>query len=867
MPETQFKISQLNGQTRLVEFPDIPTWEALASKLEPLYAIPSEKVGVTYIDNDNDEITLSSNDELQNFYRRSHLSDKVIKFKIFDLTSAPAGGEGKQNITPSSSMDTVNDIEEKVKAELLILEPAVRSFLNNPELPAWVPPQFTVPDYQEFLAKLQIPMYRNHQPSLLLHGLDKCDGQKIKEAFDNETPICIVNTSGSGKTRHIMEALTVFWGFYVVTTRDANGVGIRDLQDALELIGRYRQWVPDLHQVPADNRAAQDAINNQIASRAFRRVLAARIVVFELFLQVAIQVDGCLQEKHKRIWLLFQLFDQLDPRGGALHPFTYIINKLRNASDDALDKLIVRLSNIVTTYFPYSRLILGLDEAQWAARLYPCSGMSSSNPGAFRSIIREMVRAFSKAQVKLVVSGTGVLLADLEDSVASGVGKPRHIIEVFHELGMFETWPEFRDFLQRYIPVSLLYNASGYHLQQRMREYLMGRYRFCVSFVECFLMNGLHSPHKLLNEYLYEHLDCFPGDIGDPFISDEPDLHIKVTVKGFDWDRLQLDSNATQEALSIVRSHMTRGQSPLYGPVTARLVEYGIARLRQDPRRQEHHGHIVEPLAFLSIMRWLQRHSTTSVAADLRREAADSSGSRGYAFEHAVALYLLQRLRYPVPLSTVFDFHSEHTPPWANEEAHLVARLDGAGVPVDITGKAPQNPGLGVVVYAESINEIIHWIEGPDSTPAILIPSPLFGPDILTRVKLSSSTSLTILIGQDKSYTTGNKESLDSATLSNALISMHPDHWFKLNPQRQKLIDVMKKHNVLRFVAGYPLPPNLNATAKSVKKAISGFDSKDALASTRFDDLRQHFKSEGAVDVLEPMDVALTYKRKAGEIS
>ena len=353
-----------------------------------------------------------------------------------------------------------------------------------------------------------------------------------------------------------MEALTIYWGFYLVATPDVNGVGIRDLHDALDLVAAYRQWVPDLRALAPEECTAQNNINNQIASRAFRRVLAARIVVFQLFLQVAIQIDGCLQEKHKRIWLLFQLFDQLHSQGGGLHPFIQIINKLRNASDDALDSLINRLNGIIDDYFPCSRLILAIDEAQWAARLYPHSGMSSSCPGAFRSIIRNMVKVFTKVPVKLVVSGTGVSLADLEDNVASGVGKPLHTVKVFHELGMFDTWPKLMNFFGRYVPASFLENSSGYRLQQRMQEYLLGRrvtnvvlncasltsnrYRFSVSFLECFLMNGLQSPHKLLNKYLEEYLTCPPGDTGEPFTSDEPNPFIDIKVNGFDWDKLQL---------------------------------------------------------------------------------------------------------------------------------------------------------------------------------------------------------------------------------------------------------------------------------------------------------------------------------------
>lgn len=63
------------------------------------------------------------------------------------------------------------------------------------------------------------------------------------------------------------------------------------------------------------------------------------------------------------------------------------------------------------------------------------------------------------------------------------------------------------------------------------------------------------------------------------------------------------------------------------------------------------------------------------------------------------------------------------------------------------------------------------------------------------------------------------------------------------------------------------MPPNLNLKAEIVRDAISEFDSRDALASIKIDDLRKHFKSEGTADVLGPMDATLTLKRKASEIS
>ena len=59
--------------------------------------------------------------------------------------------------------------------------------------------------------------------------------------------------------------------------------------------------------------------------------------------------------------------------------------------------------------------------------------------------------------------------------------------------------------------------------------------------------------------------------------------------------------DARRTAAEIVQSHLTLGATPTFGPITERAVEYGVARLRDD-----HKGHIIEPLPFLSVMKWLE---------------------------------------------------------------------------------------------------------------------------------------------------------------------------------------------------------------------------------------------------------------------
>ena len=273
----------------------------------------------------------------------------------------------------------------------------------------------------------------------------------------------------------MLEVLTKYWGFYLVATPDPNGVGVQDLRNALDDLTEDSSWVSDLKTVDVAFRATQESINSQITSKQLRKVLAARIVVFRLLLQLAIQADGKVQEKHKRIWLSFQLSDTLIHFSAQPHPFVLIIRKcLVHASSAALDTLVGRLVDIRVEYLQNSHFILGLDEVQWAFRKYPRSFISSTDPTMFRSIIREVLKVFTKWPIKLIMSGTGVSLNDLEDSMASGVSKTR-AIKMFHKLGMFDTLLKLKSFVERYVPPHMLESDSGHHLQQRMREYLLGR--------------------------------------------------------------------------------------------------------------------------------------------------------------------------------------------------------------------------------------------------------------------------------------------------------------------------------------------------------------------------------------------------------
>jgi hypothetical protein len=166
-------------------------------------------------------------------------------------------------------------------------------------------------------------------------------------------------SSGSEKTQHILESLTKYWGFYFVVFPHGNGIGIQDLEKALEELPPNDCWKTDPHNVD-DNGECQ--ANSWIVTRAAKKVLAARIVAFQLFLELVIKVDKKLEEKHKCSWLFFQLSNpQVDASN--THPIVQIMkNCLHQASNDALDKLMQHLDLIREKYIPLTHFIVGMDE-------------------------------------------------------------------------------------------------------------------------------------------------------------------------------------------------------------------------------------------------------------------------------------------------------------------------------------------------------------------------------------------------------------------------------------------------------------------------------------------------------------------------
>ena len=104
--------------------------------------------------------------------------------------------------------------------------------------------------------------------------------------------------------------------------------------------------------------------------------------------------------------------------------------------------------------------------------------------------------------------------------------------------------------------------------------------------------------------------------------------------------------------------------------------------------------------------------------------------------------------------------------------AQIAGVLQGKEVPVNVLEIPLGHPSLSVVYYAETIEHIIQWfIESP--APSVLVPTNLFGPDII--IKCFGNLHL---MGQARSCLQGNINEINATTTADAINSLNPTRWF-----------------------------------------------------------------------------------------
>ncbi|KAG8801183.1 hypothetical protein FRC17_006700, partial [Serendipita sp. 399] len=757
--------------------------------------------------------------------------------------------------SPKQTLDKLVDdiskfIEQKAKPEIAL-------FLDNPEPPAWEPPNIANNTVKAIYHFLNIPTKTDGYPHLLLHRLWDLSRDTTRTKLVESSHVILCNASGTGKTRVLLEHLCRFYGFYFVAAKGTDQVGSSDLEYVIKTLRNYREMKEiDRTQNP-EVIATTSASNEAVVAKRMKRILTARWIIFHTFLeQVAARNNGELPEKTKYYWMLFQVL--------VSHHYDLFVSLVRLMSGtdhETLDPLLEKYmdnarkaasgpdSSVAQRFYYF------LDEVQSAGT--ELNTYFSNEKGEIeRPILRPIIGALNSycdLRISIAVSGTGFNLNELTAVLASGTSKETPEAKWFHQhdIGDFFREDEQGKYLDQYFPSRFLRSAPGNAFKKRAFEWLRGRqvvqklrsvsltiaycrYRFTARVIEEVLMGpwneqGPASPHRVLNEYIIAMSNHTPKDSSSSLANSEPELSKSIRVHNFQWQKIANDNALVNGLALAVYQGLLRGQdAKVQDDIAAKIVEYGvrakdaIAAVNanyDDEDREKQAVFIQEPLTLVSIIRWLEGQGKT-MEAHLQ---ANLHFEKGTGFEGVILLALTRLLRGE-KLENVFTFHGS-TPDWAKIPATLVAKRSGNYEDAGMLRDDLLFDANGLVTYTRGPIDVQKWLAEGGGTWCL--PSNMMGPDLLTHVKLEDGRILLLVI-QSKCHFDGNQTTITAAQTSSAIKSLIPADYFhpKLcNDRRKQEIRAMlgalptgslkeNQYDILRVIAAYPLDASFESPSE-----------------------------------------------------
>ena len=289
----------------------------------------------------------------------------------------------------------------------------------------------------------------------------------------------LINTSGSGKTRLLLEGLCRQWGFYFVAKQDTTTIGSNDLWSVMKELDNSQDYTDAKERIGGADQnpeAAQAAFTHirEVVERRLAQLLLARFLLLDLLVQEAQKFQEGLQPKELRhLWVLLQAQPSLlIPKRDAFQDFT---QKLNGASTNSLKDRICKkydaLSGLLQEAHnpPLSGLLQEahnptlfcvLDEVQVTiSREFGRVGeFLSQDKITKRPILREIwlswIEMLQPGQMNLVLSGTGIEFQALSDTLSSTAVK-EHQYTIVHSIGAFEDPSIHAQYIERYLPEPL----------------------------------------------------------------------------------------------------------------------------------------------------------------------------------------------------------------------------------------------------------------------------------------------------------------------------------------------------------------------------------------------------------------------------
>ncbi|KAJ6521344.1 hypothetical protein DFH09DRAFT_1192804 [Mycena vulgaris] len=619
-----------------------------------------------------------------------------------------------------------------------------------------------------WLSELEIPLL-NGQPNLLLHGLGNFQNdpgmrKRLSAVFIPRGGTFLVNTSGTGKTRHVLEGLCRDWGFYFCTSTENEAFGSRDIMQCIE--GRLLATEGFTPELPSGECRSQLKDNCRIASDCFFQVVLARCLVFTAFLTCIIDSGRKITGEDKRRWVLLQVEPSL------LTPSPDIFNELAQVLNDEemstavckeiISKLleaqaaqISQHSEIPKSPTEKTSFYCVLDEAQYAARELPLAFRSSRFPDISRAVLRELIVVFAfllRAGYGLAVTGTGVDKALIDEPFESVIGKHKKY-EWTPKTGSFDkkTSSQLQEaYIRRYVPPTILESVVGERLIERMADWLEGRFRLTASFLVNLLQSDLENPHQFLTDWVAYNTNFRPTDAPEytsptciyKTFSTSP-LHVQLNFERFNSE------GAPEGVMALltraVYDSLLRGHIPGKGldKIDDLLVETGFGRCH-DADLPNASPCLKEPLVVLAATYYMDTDKRyESLWQHAKRSVGDKTSSENNGFETYTAFLLAHALATPAVLKDIFEFpKSVVLPPWAHHKARLVSisqdSNDGERFAYEFNWptRAISSAWLGMPFSAR---DSVEWLNHRHRhKPPFFFPGTNMGPDILFVLQLEN---------------------------------------------------------------------------------------------------------------------------------
>ncbi|EJD42051.1 hypothetical protein AURDEDRAFT_126677 [Auricularia subglabra TFB-10046 SS5] len=335
---------------------------------------------------------------------------------------------------------------------------AMRALLQNPfQYPSWAPTaRVWGGEDVSRITNLRIPKTseqgaRQASPDLILHGLghledlDPSFDGRINQFTSGNHHLLLVNASGSGKTRLVLETLYRHWGFYFGADIDytVNPYGSEDFPDLVSALS-------DLAHVPLSPRAERLSLlerNQQFVDTHMRRVILARLLILDHYVTLAGQCGvGDADARAKWVWLQLRPIELV-----GCDIFSNAHAQLYYWSQEFIGR---RLAELLDKHMRRLEFV-ALDEAQILVAGSTTSFIASNrllHQPLLHAMVSYLASTFTLS--RCIVSGTEVPLSVMEDALSSS----RHSVKAvypFSALGGFNDLPRSSRYLRYFLGSNL----------------------------------------------------------------------------------------------------------------------------------------------------------------------------------------------------------------------------------------------------------------------------------------------------------------------------------------------------------------------------------------------------------------------------